>query len=348
MRTIKLTGNQALHVYLNCHNLLYLACFITFLQACDPKENDSLSSNKTSVTAKKTSDNQSSNTKTYKRIVTIGDEVTETVIALGDSSKIVAIGRTCPKYPDFQRPKVGYELTLQTKFILDHKPDLVISSTEASPSAIVEEIREQKIDYLILEPIQDLPSVTGFILEIAEILQKKPQGEKIIKQISQKLNKVKDLKGTRKDTAKVMYVLVRGAGFMLMGGSATSFDAIIQLAGGKNVVTEIDGLQRVTEQDMIQLNPDFLLMSHQSYDSFKSKAYDMPILYASRAYRFGRVVMIDENRLRSPGVDIGETALELAKALYQQQYFAPLIPANPKPDVVTEKSEDLEIVPQNE
>ena len=348
MRTIKLTGNQTFHIFFNYYTIIYLGSFIIFLQACNPKDNGSPSTNEEAAVTKETSDNQSSKSKTYKRIVTIGDAVTETVIALGDSSKIVAIGRTCPKYPDFQKPKVGYELTLQTKFILDHKPDLVISSSEASPSKIIQEIRDQKIDYLILEPIQDLPSMTGFVLEIAETLQKKPQGEKIIKQISQKLNEAKGLKGSRKDSVKVMYVLVRGAGFMLMGGSSTSFDAIIQLAGGKNVATDVDGLKRVTEQDMLQLNPDFLLMSHQSYDSFKSKAYDMPILYASRAYRFGRVVMMDENRLKSPGVDIGETAYELAKALYQQQYFAPLIPANPKPDVVTEKSNDLEIVSQDE
>ena len=348
MKTIKLTGNQVFHVIFNCHTLVYLLCSFIFLQACNSKQNDNPSSTKKSIAAKEASDNQSSNSKSYQRIITIGDAVTEAVIALGDSSKIVAIGRTCPKYPDFQRPKVGYELTLQTKFILDHKPDLVISDAEASPSEIVQEVRDKKIDYLILEPVENLPSVTGFVRAIAEILQKKPQGEKIIKAITQKLNEAKDLKGSRKDSVKVMYVLVRGAGFMLMGGSSTSFDAIIQLAGGKNVATEIEGLQRVTEQDMLQLNPDFLLMSHQSYDSFKSKAYDMPILYASRAYRFGRVVMMDENRLRSPGVDIGDTAYELAKALYQQQYFTPLIPANPKPDVVTEKSEDLEIVPQNE
>ena len=350
MKTTRLIGIQLTHIFCSYKILFFWGILFLLFHACMPKEKQTLSSNDQANVSTETSKTTDKNSppKIYKRIITIGDAVTESVLALGDSSKIVAVGRTCPKYPDFQRPKVGYELTLQTKFILDHKPDLVISNVEASPNEIIQEVQNKKIDYLIVKPIQDMESLRDFIHKIADVLQKKTKGEKILASIAQKLDEAKSLKKSRKDSAKVMYVLARGSGFMLMGGRTTSFDAIIQLAGGKNVATEIEGLQRVTEEDMLNLNPDFLLMSHQSYDSFKNKAYDMPVLYASRAYRFGRVVMMDESKLKSPGVDIGETAYELAKALYQQQYFAPLVPASPQPGVVPERSSDLEIISSEE
>lgn len=348
METRNFIGTRLPFTDFKGHFILIFLAFLISLDACQtPQENKQKSPTKSDLTLE-ANPIKLDVSKNYKRIITIGDAITETVISLGDSNKIVAIGRSTPKYPNFQRPKVGYDLTLRTKYILSHKPDLVIADSEAISISIIRELEEKNIACLVLEPNTDLNSTKEFIIQIGEILHKNKQTQKLITKIDKQLEEVKQVRGSRKDSLKVMYLLARGSGLLFMGGYGTSYDAIIRLAGAKNAAFEVEGLQRVTEDDMTVLNPDFLLMSQQSYDSFQGKIHTMPALLASQAYRLGRIIIIDESLLKNPGLSIGETALELSRKLYESQYFQPLLPVNPNPTPTPERSKELEIISPEE
>ena len=264
--------------------------------------------------------------KAFKRIITIGDEVTEVVMALGDSSKIVAIGRTLEFSPNFKRPKVGYKGSLQSKFMLKHKPDLVLSDIEGNKDSVAINLKEKGVEYFLLKNEFNVNSLKNLITKIARILKRKKQAEQINAQIDQQLDSIRIIRKKRKDSLRVLYVHARGPEILLAAGINTPVDALIQLAGAKNAASlyEIEGMARLTVEDMQAINPDFILMSKKGLASVAGRLYEVPVIFSSTAYKLGRIIIYDDYFLLNFGLNSPKVALDLCKKLYKGQYYAPL------------------------
>ncbi len=312
------------------------------LVACHSEKQNTASEQDTVLSPSSTQAN--SEKKDYQRIVSIGDLMTEIVIGLGDSNKIVAMGASHPLFPNFRKPKVGYDLTLRADYIVDHQPDLVLSDSEASPAEVVAQLKSKDFDYYLFDKPQELSSLQATIQKIGSLLQREKKAEQLIQSMQDSLAKVKQiLQKEKKDSVRVLYVHARGADVLLLGGSNTFFDEIIRLAGAKNAADEYDGMERLTAEDMSAINPDFILMSDESFASFKGKIYQALLLVSSRAYRTGRLVTLPEYELTTPGLQTGMTALRLARKLYQQPYYTPL-PFAPNVPRETAPVQELEII----
>jgi iron complex transport system substrate-binding protein len=293
--------------------------------------------------------------KNYKRIAVMGDEILEIVMSLGDSNKIVAIDKDYPEmYPNLERPKVGYKATFKTKYLIQHKVEAVFAEEDLIPEGIAAELEKLNIDLYRFEKGKDLEKAKRNIWDIAQTLQKEEQGKNILQKMSKNLSKIKKLLKSRKDSVKVLYVHARGLKVLLMSGNNTSTDGLIKLAGAKNAAADYEGMESLTEEDVENLHPDFLLMSQKSLDSFEGKMYMSPVLVKFAAYRLGRVIILDENKLLNFGANAGETAYQLCEKFYVPQYFEPL-PVGPGLESIgtstggnaqktTKTSSDIEII----
>ena len=63
---------------------------------------------------------------------------------------------------------------------------------------------------------------------------------------------------------RVIFVLNTADGAPLVGGTGTSADAVIALAGGVNAVTEFEGYKPMSQEAIITAAPDVLLMMSQT------------------------------------------------------------------------------------
>jgi iron complex transport system substrate-binding protein len=291
----------------------------------------------------------------FSRIVCIGESIVELVMALGDSAKIVAIDRPNPLFPRLQLPKVGYKGTLKTKYILDQKPDLVLSEWEGCSAEIADEVQQKGITFFRLRKDFDLKSNEKFIRQIAAILKKPKRGAKIIEDLQANQAEINKILKNRKDSVRVLFVHARGPQVLLSGGIGTATNELIQLAGGKNVALEFEGMERLNPEDFINLQPQFIIMSKKGFSTIAARLYEVPELVSSFAYRTGRVIFLEDRDLMNPGLRTGKLALDLAKQFYQQQLFAPLpavtLPADElknESKVETKKKEELEIIQDDE
>lgn len=283
--------------------------------------------------------------KDFKKIICISPAITEAVIVLGDSSKIVATDRSHPRYPEFIRPKVGYEKTLRQSYITKHKPDLVLSDREGCPEGIANSLEENEIEVLRLEEAFNYEESKENLLELAKYLRKELTAKKLIAKMDSEVQKIaKELLKNRSDSVRVLYVYARGPGNLLYAGTNTALDGLIQLAGAKNAAFDTEGLNRLTIEEMQYYDPDFILMSKESVESFAGRIYDADALTVSRAYRTGRLVTLEEDKLKYLGIYSPKYAYELAEKLYKQAYYTPL-PQKPNREVEVEKgkSSDIEV-----
>lgn len=308
--------------------------FLFLLAACGQKEDAKNVSqgNQTPVQTTK-QELQKLPAKDYRRIITLGKSLTELVVQLGDSGRLVALDRSCPRFPELLRPKVGYGDLLRAEFILQHNPDLVLSDFKGSPKSVIQQIQNKKIDYFVFNQYQSLDSTQQLIEDIALLLGKAKQGKILIDSIQNQYQQIQNVLRERKDSAKVVYIHAKGPETLLLAGTNTPVDAIIKLAGAKNAAQDIEGMSRLTLEDMAYMNPDFIIMSEEGIQNLQGKISYVPSITSSRAYRMGRMIILPEFELLSFGINSAKTALNLSKKIYNPIFVQPRINNSPiKPD----------------
>ncbi len=288
----------------------------------------------------------------FKRIVCLGERVIEAVYALGDSSKIVAIDRSYEAFPYLDVPKVGYKSTLRANYILKHKPDAVFMEAGIADDVIIRKLKAKNIPCFVFEEGRDLESAKNFVEKISKRLSLQKQGQKIIEEIEEDFQEVKKILKKRKDSLRVLYVHARGPQALMFAGVDTPTHGLITLSGAKDAASDYVGMERLSQDEMTYLNPDFILLSQKSLDSFDGKIYEALPLTSANAYRMGRVIILEESELLNFGVNTGKAARKIAEKLYKQQVYMPL-PIGPQygeseTPLVTKPSEELEIIENND
>ncbi len=276
--------------------------------------------------------------KNYHKIIVIGSALTELVIALGDSNKIIATDRSHPRYPHMDLPRVGYEATLRPDYLIQQGPDLVLSDTEGSPSAIIEEVKKKPgIDYVTFTSPNTIESLKSWVSDVGQFLQREAEAKNLIADIEKNMNKVQALLDDRKDSSSVVYIHAAGVETLLAAGANTPMDAIIRVSGAKNAFEEFIDLQRINPEDMLYYNPIFILMNQSSGKRLYGKMYNSPVLLNSHAYRMGRLIILPDYELNYVGIYTPQTAITLAEKYYTPTYFAPL-PSAPPEEVPSDRS----------
>ncbi|NJO00584.1 MAG: ABC transporter substrate-binding protein [Bacteroidia bacterium] len=299
--------------------LVFAAC------NADKEANKRLSVKKTpSISSAKTTPSRN-----YQQIVVIGRTATELVMNLGDSSKIVATDRSHPKFPNLKAPKVGYDDLLRADYILQHKPQLVLSNWEGSPDAVVDAVQEKGVDYYRFKNYYHLDSTKKWILQVAQLLRRQEQGKALVDSVNTQIRATRKILKERKDSVSVLYIHTNSPQTLLVAGSQTAADAIIRLAGAKNAASEFEGMERLAAEDLELLDPDYILLSDEGRATLEGKFMNLPYLVSSRAFRTGRLITLPEFELVNFGIRAAHSAHQLARLLYVQQYYGPMPYAGP-------------------
>jgi iron complex transport system substrate-binding protein len=306
-------------------SLIYLLGLLMLISACNSsgtKETEKDKAEKLKLKAEMAKVEK--NLPDFKRIVVIGDEITELVVALGDSSKIVALARKHPvlNLPDL--PKVGFGATLTLDNIVKLNPDAVFADAESASEEILDKVEKNGIPFFKIKKEATWESMQQYIREVAKNLKKKKKGEQLIKQLNKPIAQIKQIIEKRKDSLRVMYIHARGPYVILAGGANTPINTILQMAGAKNAAYDLNGMEKLTDEDMLSFNPDFIIMSKKGVESLQGKVHLTTVLLNSTAYRMGRILVLDDYEVMNLGLASGKTAFEICKKLYKENYYSPL------------------------
>lgn len=250
------------------------------------------------------------------RIVSLGGSVTETIFALGEGDRIVAVDASS-LYPEnvLTLPKVGYYRQISTEGILSAKPSIVIASDASGPKESIEQIEKIGVPVTRVSSEKTLAGTEKRIQEIASLLNKKEEGEQIIAQIRS------DLKQIQKPTTppKVLFIYARGIGTLSVGGKNTASSEMIKLAGGTNAVQEYEGYKPLNAESIILAAPDYILLTTRGLSSLGTMDDFLKIKGISEtpAAKNKRVISMDDLMLLGFGPRTGKAAVELSKLLQE-------------------------------
>ncbi|MEM8569384.1 MAG: ABC transporter substrate-binding protein [Pseudomonadota bacterium] len=256
-----------------------------------------------------------------ERVLSVGGSVTEIIYALGQEDRLVARDSTGTYPPEAEDlPNVGYMRALSPEGVLSVRPDLVIAEDGAGPPETLEVLAGARIPIIF---VPDDPSPAGILEKIAVVgdaLDVPDQAEILARDVEKQLAEagayVEDL--AEETPPRVLFILSAQGGRIMAGGDGTGAEAIIELAGGENALTGVEGYKPLSDEAVVAAAPEVILMMDRDGDhsAADEELFAMPALAGSPAASDGRVIRMDGLYLLGFGPRTAEAVRDLAAAMH--------------------------------
>jgi iron complex transport system substrate-binding protein len=248
-----------------------------------------------------------------ERIVSISPTETEILFALGLGDKIVGVS-DYDDYPEEakSKPKMG-GLQGNVETILAASPDIVFAGISLKKDT-VEKMAELKLPLFRTDP-KTVDAAMERILLFGKITDTQEQAEKIVEQMKkEKQQVVEAVKQLKPEEKKKVYIEF-SPGWTV--GKGEFMDDMISLAGGINVAGDLEGWAQISEEKIIQANPDVILFS-KYVPNLEQTIRGRGGWDKISAIAGGRVVGIDDNLMARPGPRITKGLIDIAKGIYPE------------------------------
>lgn len=260
------------------------------------------------------------------RVVGIGAAITEIIYALDAGDLLVGVDTQSIYPPEATGlPQVGYVRQLSVEGLASLEPDLIIAANDAGPPHAVARIRDLGVRLILVAPAQSIPQAAERILVVADALGMPQRGEALAASLTIRAEaasaRYQGVLDSRADDSRprVALFLGRGAGSPTAAGRDTVGDAMILLAGGENVFSDISGFKPVSAEALITAAPDVVVVTRHMIDQAGSLAElvaTLPGLALTPAAASGRIEAMDILELFSFGPRLPDAIIRLGEAIY--------------------------------
>lgn len=252
------------------------------------------------------------------RIVTLGSDVTEIVYGLGEGDRIIAVDRGS-RFPADTASKlnVGYRRQLSAEGIVALSADLILAAEDIGPPEAVEILRSLDIPIVFTPEDNSADGIRRKIEIVARALGKEEAGGILAGAVVRNLQDATKLTFAIPAAKRKRVVFFHGLVRLTAAGGGTAADAIIKLAGGLNPMDEVSGYKAASEERLVELAPDvILMMSDGKGGPTAEEVFANRALAATPAARTRSLVVLDGAYMIGFGPRTADAVRDLADALY--------------------------------
>jgi heme transport system substrate-binding protein len=255
------------------------------------------------------------------RIVTLGGSVTEIAYALGQEDRLIARDTTSI-YPAavHSLPDVGYVRALSPEGVLSVSPDLIIAIEGAGPPEAIEVLQSAGVKFVSVPNAFSGQGIGAKIRAIGEALGEGDAADALARKTESAIETATMDAATVADaeSKRVLFILSTRGGSIMASGRNTAADSIIKMAGAVNVVTEFEGYKPLTNEAVIGMSPDVILMMDRGGDHalMDDELFAMPALSVTPAASDRAVVRMNGMFLLGFGPRTMSAVADLSAALY--------------------------------
>lgn len=196
------------------------------------------------------------------KIISLVPSITELLFSLKLDKEVVGITKFCIHPPEWQKTKtiVGGTKNIHIEKIRSLKPDLIIANKEENVKEQIEALKDYNV---VVTDVNSFDTALEMIATIGKLVHKESEAEKLATTIKQGFSEL-----NINNYYSAIY-LIWSAPYMTIGGD-TYIHSIMQKAGFENAFGNSTRYPKITEADMLEKNPDFVLLSTEPYP-FKEK-----------------------------------------------------------------------------
>lgn len=254
------------------------------------------------------------------RIAALGGAVTEILYRLGAGPRIVAVDTTSLYPPEAlrEKPNVGYLRALSAEGLLACGPDLVIAADGAGPPAVLAQLREAG---LRVETVTEPPNPEGVLDKIAVIGRLAgldQEAGSLAAEVRARFAEVAARRARIETPARAIVVLSLQGGRTVVGGTGSTADGMLVLAGITNAAAGVAGFKPMTDEAIVAAAPDAVVMMQNGPEPPKPETVFAPdsALGRTPAGAQGRLIAMDGLYLLGFGPRTPQAAAELMRAIY--------------------------------
>ncbi|MBD3949720.1 ABC transporter substrate-binding protein [Tuanshanicoccus lijuaniae] len=260
--------------------------------------------------------------KAPEKIITMGPNVTEMVVALGAYESIIGTTLTNHSRGPLEEYKAIYEKLPELAFGSASRESVLASGAEYvfgidwefSESGLNIEELEKNGMKVFVEKAKTIDELYSEISEVSKILEREAEGEKLIAKIKEEVASVKPIQ----EKKKVLVFDSENNGVYTAGG--TNFATrLIEAAGGTNIFDDIKDKEwsAVSYEEVLSRNPELIVVLDYDVPSSEEKIKSIkanPVLSQLDAVKNEKFLVLPlENFL--PGVRMGQTVKSINEAL---------------------------------
>jgi iron complex transport system substrate-binding protein len=260
--------------------------------------------------------------------VDLSGSLAQTLWGLGYGDRLVGrdISTLLPGTEDL--PVVtGSGHSISPEAILELAPDLVITDGTVGPIDVMLQLRQAGITLVFIREPAGLDQPAAQARRVAEALGVPTRGDELAVRINEQIEEIRltiDLRvpARREDRLRMVFLYLRGAsGIYYLFGQESGAGDLIEALGGIDVAAEIGwtGLRPVTDEALIEANPDLILVMSGGLDSVggvDQLLRDKPAIALTAAGANRRIVDMADNEVLGFGPRTPLVLDALARAIY--------------------------------
>ncbi|RST88388.1 hemin ABC transporter substrate-binding protein [Aquibium carbonis] len=254
-----------------------------------------------------------------KRIVSVGGSLTEIVFALGAQDRLVARDSTSTYPVEAETlPDVGYMRALSPEGVLSVQPDAILLLEGSGPPEAVEVLRKASVPMIFVPERFDSEGILVKIRAVGEALGLRAETKRFEAEVAADLEKAVEATAGIAERKRVLFVLSLQGGKILASGEGTAAAGIMALAGADNAIGGFTGYRQLTDEAVIEAQPDVVLVMAREGDLAISRDEIIahPAIAATPAGENEAVIAMDGLYLLGFGPRTAQAARDLATDLY--------------------------------
>lgn len=246
-----------------------------------------------------------------QRIVVADGALTEILFALGAEDRIVGVDTTSIYPAEVQSlPNVGYLRALSAEGVLSLQPDLLLTTQDAGPPAVLNQLQQSGLPIAQLDVEYSSAGTLALIKQVGELVGMPAEAMALAHQVETHINVVAQ---QLPPDIRIMFVLNAGGRGFMVSGLETRANALIELVGASNAFVEFSGYKPLTNEAALMAAPDVILVSHA--EGALEGVMQHPALVMTPAVTQGRVYSLDHTDWLQFGPRLGDAVAELSALL---------------------------------
>jgi iron complex transport system substrate-binding protein len=252
---------------------------------------------------------------TPQRIISLSPNLTETVFALGLQNRLVGVTDFCDFPPEAkQKARIGGAISPNLEQIVALRPDLVLATTALNRKITVEELERLGLSVFATHP-RKVGDVISSVRRLGEVLGAAERGEALAAALNLRLG---DLQRKLAGRPRRNVLFIVWADPLITIGPETFIADALRYAGARSAVETTQDWPRLSLEEVVRLQPEFLVFADTHSESVETRAKDLserPGWRGLEAVQQKRVAIVSD-AISRPAPRLVEAIEQLARQLH--------------------------------
>ncbi len=256
------------------------------------------------------------------RIIPVDGDLAEAVFALGLGDEVVATDLSATYPPEAAAlPEIGYQRSLLTEPILAFSPTIVLATSTAQPTDVLDQLAAH-VPVVMIDAPDELHGPGDKIRAVAQALGVPGRGEALARETDERIDAALATVPNPAPPLKVAALYLRGERVQQVFGPGSGMHVILEAAGVTDVgeLLGVNDIQPISAEAFIREAPDVIIATTTGLESVGGVdgLFAMPALSQTPAAASRRVLAYEDQYLLGFGPRTGDLLAQLVADLYKK------------------------------